>query len=407
MENNYNYSYNFNTNRGYDRSYTGSSARTNSPTQRQIGYYMDLCVQRKVTPKNYTQMTADQLAQEIETLRKFYPASQKQIDMIRDKVTNLQGMGININMPSDVELNALTGGQGGTASVMIESLIKLERQHSDQAPPTEAQLKFLVEMYLCPDVPFEENFDIRRRIELDNNMWRRPTPDEFAEQIKTKMKRNDASRFIDQHRGAFHTWKQTRIRPEQMRYIKELEARMVNLGSPVTVEYSIDINGNITQVQKHDTDKSAQYNPKGYMPLDDMQLMMMSSNEASQYIDILKSEQGRRELYSYGEVSDNSATFEDLRQAKDEHQAKIQEFTALQDLIFKLEAVAGYENPEVHDAVNFYLVEEGGNAEAVRESRKVIKDFMLYLVQNEYIAFSSIAELCKDSKVAQNILIGV
>ena len=222
-----------------------------------------------------------------------YPASEPQIQIIKDKIESLSKMGVNINAP---DFSKLTGGRTGTASTLIESLIEMERQYNDVLPPSEAQLQFLVSMYLCPDIPFEENFEIKRKLDLGEGMWRKLTPEEFAEEIKSKMKKRDASAFIDAHRGVFHTWKTTRIRPEQFKYIRQLEERMRDLSSPSAIEWCVDEEGNLVQVSKAKVDKSKDYNPTGYIPLEDMELLMFSVEQASQYIDMLKSEQGRKDL---------------------------------------------------------------------------------------------------------------
>jgi hypothetical protein len=138
-----------------------------------------------------------------------------------------------------------------------------------------------------------------------------------------------------------------------------------------------------------------------------MQLMMFSVDEASKYIDILKSEMTRKDLYSYRDESDNTETFEDIRQAKDANEARVKRYTELQDLMFKLEAVAGYENDELHQAVSIFMVDEDVDSEQLQDSRKVIRDFMLYLVENDFISFESMVDMCKNSEVAQKLFMGM
>lgn len=386
-----------------ERSFNNNTKRTPSP--RQISYYLDLCTQRKIAPKNYHTMTGDELAQEIEAVRSFYPASDRQKEIIRDTITSLQEMGVNINLMSDEDMAKLTGGREGTASALIENLINMQRQHSDKQPPSDNQLQFLVSMFLCPDVPFED-FGVMRKITLnDEGLWRKPTPDEFAEDLKKKMTRKEASKFIDDYRGSFHTWRSTRIRPEQMRYIRQLEERMSDLSSPNVVEWAVNPDGSLVQVMKQRTLKE-EYNPTGYVPLDEMELMMFSVEEASKYIDILKSEGGRKDLYKYREESDNSATFEPIHTPETKEKRMEMDYKELQDLIFRLEAVAGYENEDVHKAVTFLLVQEDVDSDAINDSKEIIRDFMKYLIEEDYIGLEGMAELCKNCKTAQLILMG-
>lgn len=377
-----------------------SDSSTRKPTERQIQYYMDLCVQRKVAPQNYTAMTYDEVGALIEELRKFYPASENQIKMIKDKLELLSTMGVAINAP---DYSKLTGGREGTASALIEGLISMERQYTDKMPATDSQLQFMVSMYLCPDVPFE-SFEIARKVDLGDGMWRKFTPEEFAEEIKSKMNKRDASAFIDANRGAFHTWKQTRVRPEQVKYIRQLEDRMANLTPTSVIEWAVDEEGNLVQIQKQVADKSKAYAPTGYTPLDEMELMMFSVEEASKYIDILKSEYERKDLYKYGEVADESLTFESLRKANSVEQQKENELKELNDLMFKLEAVAGYADEELHNAVTSLLLEKEVVSEKVQEQRNKIHDFMMELIEDDSATFEGMVELCKNSPIAQEIL---
>jgi len=395
---------------------TGGTAKPR--TDRQVSYYLDLCRQRKVAPKNYIKMNYEELAVEISAVKEFYPASESQIKVIKDKIISLSGFGVEINEP---DYSKLTGGREGSASSLIEKLFEMERQYSDKMEVTEPQLEMLVSMYLCPDVPFE-SLGINRKVILTpitsyssdlpydeqfaHQTWRKMMPDEFAEEVKSKMFKRDASAFIDAYRGVFHTWKTTRIRPEQEKYIRQLEARMADLSSPSVVEWSVDINGNMVQIMKN-TDVVKEYNPRGIEPLDDLSLKMFSVEDASTYIDILKSEQGRKELYTYGEVSDNSMTFEDIRTADTKEKKSQHDMAELEDLMFRLEAVAGYENEEIHNTITPYLFEDDVDNEIVEENKDKVRDFMKFLVAEDYITFDGMIELCRECKVAQHILLGL
>jgi hypothetical protein len=361
-------------------------------------------MRKGVAPKNYLDMDYDTLAQEIEEVRNFFPASEKQIQMIKDKIANLNdNVNLNIKMPSEAELKQLTGGMAGTASAMIDSLMKLEQQYADEFPPSDKQLEFIVNMYLCPDVPFED-FGVSRKVDLENGLWRKPTPDEFAEECRKAFRRNTASKFIDDYRGTFHTWRSTRIRPSQKKYIRQLEERMSNLSSPRAIQFAVTPEGAIIQVQDTNKDNADKYNPTGYKLMDDMYLDMYSTEEASKYIDTLKAELANKSMYRYGERSDNTMTFEDLRKPKTVESLKKNEYTTLNDLMFKLDAVAGYENEKVHNAVSTLLL-EGLDDERTLNAKQTIRDFMMYLMDEDFIGWEGLAELCKDCDIAKEILL--
>lgn len=373
------------------------------PTERQVQYYLDLCVQRRVAPQNYTKMTYDELAKVIEELRKFYPASEAQINIIKDKVASLNALGKTIIEPNYA---TLTGGREGSASKLIEMFITMEKELSNSMQPTDKQIEFLVGMYLCPDVPFEKH-EVNKTVDLGNGQWRKLTPDEFAEEIKSKMSKAQASKFIDDYRGAFHTWKTTRVRPEQVKYIRDLEARMSNLTPTTAIEWAIDEEGNLVQVIKKAVDKSKVYAPTAYVAIDELELMMYSVQEASKYIDILKAELENKKLTKYGELSDESQTFEPIRKASNGEKKLADDVKELQDLMFKLEAVAGYADDDLHDSVSELLFNDEVDYETLREQKEKIRLFMLSLVEDGSTSFDGLTELCQKSEVAQSILLGI
>ena len=378
-----------------------TNTSTNRPTtERQVSFYKDLCAQRNTEPVDVTNMTFQEVASLIEELKTFYPASESQINLVKTKITNLQSMNVKINMP---DTSKLTGGRNGSASKLIENLIEMEKIHADTAPPSDAQLSFMVSMYLCPDVDFEAH-QINRRIELNGNLWRKYTPEEFASLIKKSMTRKEASAFIDKNRGSFHNWKQTRIKIEQQSYIRTLEARMADMSTPGIVEWSVDQSGNLVQVQK--PRKKEDTTVSGYTPLDDMELLMFSSDEASKYIDMLKSELERKELYKFGERSDGSESFEELRIPKNANEVKKADYEELQNLMYKLEAIAGYNDEDLHEAVTYLLVEENCD-EACKENKAKIQGFMQELIEQGCIDIDGLIELTKDCPPAQKILIGM
>ena len=358
-------------------------------------YYYDLCEQRGIQGINiYEVKSNDEFNAELDRVRNFRKPSDSQMKLIEQKVANLATMNVEVTIP-----NNLQGGFGGTAAQFIEALIQLEKEHYDEAKPTDAQLQTIVGYYLCPDVAFEE-YSISRRIEMDTfpGAWRRPTPQEFAEQVKEKMSRREASAFIDKFRGDFYTWSKTRIRPEQIKMIRDLEERFKSPNGRV-LETAVTIGGQsfTFTADKHEMPIVE------YIALDDLQIKMMSVEDASRFISMLKAELSNKSLYTFGETSDGKNTFEEIRNtSKTKVDAQEAELKDLVRICFKLEAVAGYKLPDLHELVDEITVEYDGGDDA----RKVaIREIFLSLVDDGSITLGGLAELFGDNKTALNILL--
>lgn len=375
---------------------TQSTFKSNRPfsvSDARAKYYYDLCSQKGIKGINiYEVKTNDEFDAELNRVRSFRKPSDAQLKLIEQKIANLATMDVHIEVPSD-----LTGGLDGTAGQLIQALIALEKEHYDEAKPTDAQLQVIVSYYLCPDVAFEDH-NISRRIEMDTfpGAWRRPTPQEFAEQIKEKMSRKDASAFIDKYRGDFYTWNKTRIRPEQIKMIRDLEERFKSPNGRV-FETAVTIGGQTFSYtsDKHETPVVE------YVALDELQLRMMSVEDGSKFISMLKAELSNKSLYQFGETSDGSATFEGQRHGQknvvDSKEAELQDLVRI---AYKLEAVAGYKLPELHNLIDEITVEyDGGlNSEAIRE-------IMFSLIDDGYITLGGLSDLFNGNKTAMNILL--
>ncbi|HHX67438.1 MAG TPA: hypothetical protein GX708_05200 [Gallicola sp.] len=363
------------------------SGEEKAVSERQYKFYTDLCEQRKIEPKSIKDFASfDELDEEIKRIRLSFPASENQIKLIKAKINNLNKMGVNIVMP---DVNSLTGGRNGTASKLIESLIKMENQYRDQMPPSEAQLQYIVSMFLCPDVGFEEH-NINKKVNLEDGKWRYMTPDEFAEEVKSKLNKKKASKFIDKYKDAFNQWRLTRIRPEQQRYIRILEDRIAGKETPAEIKWIVNDKGEIEMQKIYDTSED---NTKIWR-LTEMQLMQLSIDDASKYIEILTSELSRKE-----------ESFSEETSQIEKEKAK-EDFEALQELLYRLEAVAGYEVPELHELVTS-LITEGFNSEEITRVKEEIHNFMVSLIEQDAIDLPELVELCKDSPTAQRILLNV
>ncbi len=394
-------------------------------TAGQIKYYHDLCKQRNIEPQDVNNFTFETMSAEIQRLMKIYPPSPAQVKLINDKVNNLKliidnmhftdeqieelkaneedvvsiiiiGL-IDNNLNLDPIMKELTGGRDGTASKLIENLIGVEKQLSNIQEPTEKQIEIMVNMFLCPDVPFE-SYGISRKIELEEGLWRKPTPEEFAKQIKSTLTKADASKFIDNYRGAFYEWKKTRIRPEQLRYIMELERRLANQSPTTEINEAYTIDGDTIQIGEH---KREYISGTEYVPHTQEQLVQFSIEQASQFIDQLKSELNRRESSSFAELeieyNDLSASYYNKNEVEIEYEA-------LKNLMYKLEAIAGYHDEELHEAVGVELIEDDGPESNIK-NRKKIREFMKDLLETGSITFDGLMELARDCPTALKILI--
>ena len=402
---------------------SGTKVRMASPGQ--IKFYNDLCKQRNMIPEDVSTKTYDSLSLVIKELTSFYPATQPQIDLVVAKVESLKDSLSKVNFNDeqiamferDVEnqahvivsgilrgtlelesiLSKLTGGKSGTASDLIGRLIKAEGYFEELHPATQAQIDTLVGMFLCPDVELESH-DIPRRITIDveEGTWRKPTPKEFAEYISLTFNNKSASDFINNCSNAFHEWKKTRIRPEQLRYIMTLEAQLANDSKLRELRQGVDQAGNVTEVGQ-----SANVQMKGtaYVQHTDEQLIHFTIEQASQFIAQLKSEVSRREAFSLednlDEVSRGTKTIED---------ALKNEFEVLDNMMYKLEAIAGYADEELHHCASYDVSSDTTSNEY---KTTYIRDFIKQLIENKAITFYGIMELAEESIALQRILLNM
>lgn len=409
----------------YQSGATTKETKVRPATSGQIKYYNDLCRQRNIKPQPASNFNFETMSDEIKRLMSFYPASPAQVKLIHDKIESLkliisnmhftdeQVEAFRLNKPNvisiiiagliDNNLNLepimtkLTGGKNGTASKLIENLIAIERQFSDMQMATEKQVEILVNMFLCPDVPFE-NVGISRRVELEDGLWRKPTPEEFANQIKATLTKADASKFIDDYRGAFYDWKKTRIRPEQLRYIMELERRLGSQSPTTEVNEAYTLDGDVVEVGKH---KREYIKGQEYVPHTQEQLIHFTIKQASEFIDQLKSELNRKELSTLLEPELTGDELRSVCSIKDSYDL---EYNNLVDLMYKLEAIAGYNDEDLHQAVDEFLVQDS-DPEHNKKNRQKIREFMKKLLETDAITFDGLIELAQDTPTALRILV--
>ena len=233
------------------------------------------------------------------------------------------------------------------------------------------------------------------------------------------MSKKDASAFIDAHRGTYYDWKRTRITAQQITYIRQLEGRLSNIYTPKAVIQAVDFDGDVFNIRTSSShDERGDLQTQAYEGLTEYDLIQMSYEDASTFIDQLKSELADPMLRntsfvdnSQDELNDKLATFDDVRGtgslAHDETSARVLEFTILNDLIFKLEAVAGWRNDELHDEIKENVLD--GDGEVTQRVRIMIKEFMDTTIDRSNMErlFKSIGRLytmTQDSVTATNIV---
>ena len=100
-------------------------------------YYYDLCDAKGIKGVNiYEVKSNDEFDAELSRVRSFRKPSDAQIKLIQQKIENLASMDIHVDIPE-----LLTGGADGTAGLFIQTLIAIEKEHYEDAKPTDAQLK--------------------------------------------------------------------------------------------------------------------------------------------------------------------------------------------------------------------------------------------------------------------------
>lgn len=376
---------------------------TKGASAKQVAFYVDLCTQKNVPAQDPSTMSFQEISDEIQRLMKIQMPSPAQMELITTKLSALAELGFTYNG----FLGELTGGKEGTASKLIEELIAKERELAEFAPINEKQLETLVSWFMCPDIPFE-SFGIRKKIGFNlgqgKDFWRLMTPEEFAEEIASCMKKADASKFIDEHRGIFFNWRKTRAKIEQIKYIKVLQSRFVTVKSR-TFESVVGFDGERFDVT---SSKHEMVDTNQYVAMGDLELQMLSEEQASQLIDIMKGELEAKDLYQgFSKLDDESDTFEPLRQKKDDRGNTVDdddEWTMLQfekDL-FKLESIVGYKLDEIRDMLDNSILAEGWS-----EVKNQIREVMLMSVENDDITFPELTMLVSDNKELTRILFAI
>ena len=397
------------------------------PSEKQLNAYHQLCERRKVEAQDVSKLTRSQLSKLIEQLSAMpIPASESQIEKIKELHAEIVAMGAQIKPIPQEFLDSLTGGREGTASQVIALMFKRRDEAKKFAPPSEKQLQVLVGWFFCPDIPFESltitrgdesfNVEISRRQylepinafstdhdsvdEFEARPWRLVTPQEFAERIKANLTSNDASMLIDKYRGTFYEWRSTRCTKEQMQQIRRLEEAMSTTYKPQRVKLAMTEDGELIEIGTPSRQRRATI---GYVPIADEALIQMSVDDASRFIDQLKSEVARTELRNVSPQHDDSqqlltdkfAKFDERNvtgEARDVVSANVKEVRVTEDILYALESIVGYKSDELHELINENIVLYGAQGFRSEDFEERLRRMMLDSIDTS----RGIAQIFKD-----------
>lgn len=320
---------------------TRPSAPADKPsTPRQHKFYLDLCEQKRRTPvEGYESMSFNNLSSLIEELKDYRPVSDAQLKALNSCIERLANVGI---FP-EIDIDNLTGGREGTASATLEYLFELTNKHCppESQPASDKQLEYVASMYLCPAVDFE-SYDIDRWVYLENGMKRRPTSEEFVATLKDKFDRATISDFINKYRGEFNEWRNTRIRPGQLKHILNL-------------------------LEKHNSQ------------VDELTLLQFSQDEADAYI---------KQLLDEIKIPVQTSLFKETRElAPAPHtidEAYEQELKELENIFFGLMMETG---------------EEIDNIEEFISNKEEIREWFSFLLEKEFITPDRLLEIIDSNDI--------
>lgn len=353
---------------GGETNETGEKENVRMSTARQAQFYIDLCRQKgqKVdeTHKSWTYDEMSSKISELLSMKKIITATEKQINKIKELSERL-GM----PQPKDEVLRKMPIDQ---ASALISKLIKKDKE--ENSTPSEAQLKMLVDMFICPDVnPLDiipvhptlikekKTLQLLNKRMLENKVDKvkdnngniytlKEIQDELVKKNKeiknkintfdlTTLDKTKVGNFIQDNRKRFYEWKNERCTKEQRDFIRTLQERLATIykWSTNLDEISSNIDGTPTnEVHSTVTDEVIL---TGQHILTDLELIQFSKDQASELIDMLQKEINNKELTKFQEeayqVDDRKIT--DLAQLGEEEQEKIM------DMFHKLYALIGQE----------------------------------------------------------------
>jgi hypothetical protein len=428
-----NYTYDF---RQTPRSTNNNTNRPASPSQ--INTYNDMVQKRRIRmPVDIANMTYQQAFEAIGQARDFFGASDEQLHLIDRLIEQLQNGGVNIKKPDLKFMYSLTGGTEGTASKLIAQLnTKIRTLDIDpKEKPTEDVVNFMVMMFYCPEVNFDEigvptkisleldhipeSFDSKgNKVELKSQLFRIPDAIETAKYISDNLTQKQCRTFLDKYRVTFNEWKNTRITKGQEERIRQLEERLADVSEPSVEEFAVNLDGELVKVPKK---SKREYNPLGYTKMTTLQLRMISQDEASRIIEQMESELKSTRFKT--SIDNRDVTMEEFRMPQTQFEATIMEMKTLNNFLHAMVSASGCPTDDIfvvpyHDeheditqekTIDDFFGTQNTKGEtiyspAAKRKRNLIKDYISYIVDAEYVTARQLLLMAKQTQCGTELV---
>lgn len=368
-----------------------------------IHYLITLREQRGLPFKDFSQASQKEIENEISLVKGYYPASQLQIKTIKEITARLNNIGVPTYELTDQDFTELTGGKNGTAYQYIQQLIETEKEEKLNMPLSKEQADYIHQMLLCPDITWT-NHNINDRVIYPDGTFRILDKQEFVKELSKKLTKSDAYDFIEKYRGAFNTWKKTRIRPNQAETIKKYEKYLASLEYKRERLFARDFK---TEEQARKPLRTV-YDPIAHKPLDDDQLKLFSKENASAYIKQLKYAIQAKRLYLFKKERNKDDDFEEIRSINDTSEWATREFRTLHSMIYSLQKESGVVNDQITHLFPYQDVytKASRNDPFFTDTKKhaLIIDYMYHIVTTHAMSFNELRLKCLRSSIAMDFL---
>ena len=220
------------------------------PTPNQIATITKICEERGIPVDESRMKTYDLAYQYIAELTKTRSYKTPVSDKQKEKIIEL----VRILGEEIPDFDKLEGGWNNSASRLIQELN--ERVKSIPQPLTPKQYEFILQIEQCPDAEF---------VGLSDDY----------EEAKTQMTKQEATDYINKYRNDYYAWIKTRITPDQMLRIVQLNCMIE--GASVEVPPEADKAEQLSILLERQS-------------MSQMELLQLSTDTASEFISQLESE---------------------------------------------------------------------------------------------------------------------
>lgn len=294
---------------GFFGNTVSTNQSTRKPTEGQIKYYNDLCLQNSVTPVDLTSKSYEEVSKmigELRGMRSTESMSEKQKDKIVEVLERTPSIDINSLAPDWQSYDKTK------ASALIGQLFDLERQQRHLKPASQAQIEKIARMYPCPDVIFSDTgWEDDYVLYEDRALIKRPNYQQLIDWLAANMKQDKASEFITKYNPAYLTWARSRVSKEQVGMIRTLEARCANIRSAgAEQQQAVSSDGEVLIIEKA---QRKEWSPIAYNALNEWELQLLSKDSASKYIEELQACLADKELVKFAKEEMNGDYLEEQR----------------------------------------------------------------------------------------------